>query len=477
MTTELNPSTHAETAAGGDRAAEIARLRRRAHRERTARLEAERIGESATRELYATVQRLRQAEAELRGEAELAECSHALSRVLRSQLDPTQLLNRAVAELGPVLALDRCLVRVADPDRLGHMVAQWTTRGVDPLPEGVDPPQSWVALLEREGDRGRSVWVTDLADEPRLDDDGAAARGLRARAVGAVPLQAGDRTAGWLVMHRTSAGATWTDRDRAVATSFGDDLVGALLQALAHQQERDTVARLLEVDSLKTQMVSTVSHELRTPLSSIRGYLELWEDGQLGAMPESMRSSIDVVRRNCVRLEGLVDNLLALSRADSGRVDPSVPVDLPELLAEVERTLAPTLTERRLRMQIGPAEPVPGLTGRPAELERVLINLLHNAVKFTPDGGHVSLTAHSVGETLELVVADDGIGIPTEEQDHLFERFFRASNALGAEIQGTGLGLALVEAVVRQHGGSVQLESAAGGGTTVTVRLPVGAHA
>ena len=250
----------------------------------------------------------------------------------------------------------------------------------------------------------------------------------------------------------------------------------ALLEAL--DKERAAVQQLQEVDRVKDAFVSSVSHELRTPITSISGYLEMLSEGDFGDLSSQQQNAIDRVGTNSRRLLTLIDELLTLSRMQSAEVEPVFePLDLREVVQRAFDVVRPTADTRRQELAlVMPTDPVP-VSGDVEMLERLVVNLASNAVKFTPDGGHVHVRMVLDRTTTELVVTDDGIGIPAEEQSRLFTRFFRASTAQDNAVPGTGLGLAIAHRVVELHQGSIAIESESGQGTTVVVRLPLAVQA
>ena len=247
---------------------------------------------------------------------------------------------------------------------------------------------------------------------------------------------------------------------------------GRLVEAL--ETERQAVERLREVDRVKDAFVSSVSHELRTPITSILGYTEMLEDGAYGELGDDQLDAVRRVATNSSRLLSLIDDLLTLSRIQDGglgMVDRVV--DLRKVIAAACAVVAPSLERRALELDVDvPGEPTPFLGDRDM-LERVVINLVSNAVKFTPEGGHVAVRLLVGPEHVVIEVADTGIGIPLQEQEQLFTRFFRSSLAQEHAIPGSGLGLSIAHAIVEQHGGSMAVESEPGAGTTFRVLLPV----
>jgi len=231
--------------------------------------------------------------------------------------------------------------------------------------------------------------------------------------------------------------------------------------------------RLLELDHLKDEFVALVSHELRTPLTSIRGYLELVLDGEAGEVTDEQRQFLGVVERNANRLLDLVGDLLFLAQIEAGKLSLEFgAVDLAAVAAESVETARPLAEEKEITLTLA-TSPLPLLAGDRARLAQLLDNLVSNAVKFTPQGGRVDVRASSSRENAILEVRDTGMGIPANEQEHVFERFFRTSRATEQAIQGTGLGLAISNAIVHAHGGRITLASNEGEGATFRVTIPI----
>lgn len=247
----------------------------------------------------------------------------------------------------------------------------------------------------------------------------------------------------------------------------------AALMALEH--ERRAVERLTDLERIKADFVATVSHELRTPLTSMIGYLDLMKAGQFGDLTVTQGSVTDRVARNSRRLLLLVEDLLLLSQIETRgmRLNP-VPADLGDIVRSALDAVEPTREGRDVDVVVLLPDHDIEVIADPAQLERMVMNLVSNAVKFTPDRGRIEIGLTESDDSAVLVVRDTGIGIPSDEQSLLFTRFFRSSTATARAIQGTGLGLTIVGAIVEAHGGQVEVQSRDGEGTTVTVRLPAG---
>ena len=247
----------------------------------------------------------------------------------------------------------------------------------------------------------------------------------------------------------------------------------ALEAALA--TEREAVQRLTEVDQVKDRFVSSVSHELRTPITNIVGYLELLMDGVYGEPSDDQTRAMSRIELNSRRLLTLIDDLLTLSSMESlDKPRDVAPVDLVSVVRRAEEIVRPALIRRDLRLEVDlPDEPVV-ISGDAGQLERVVINLATNAVKFTLDGGVVTLRlippTNGTGPVIE--VQDTGIGIPEADQEMLFSRFFRAAQARAAAVPGSGLGLSIAKSIAELHGGQISATSVYGKGSTFRVEFP-----
>jgi signal transduction histidine kinase/CHASE3 domain sensor protein len=234
---------------------------------------------------------------------------------------------------------------------------------------------------------------------------------------------------------------------------------------------RETTAER-EADRLKEEFVATVSHELRTPLTSMIGYLELVLQGEVGDLDPQQERFLGIVQRNADRLTTLVGDLLFVAQVNANalRIDRR-PVDLADLAASAVDSARAAAAEKEIALTLD-AEPV-ATEADPSRVAQLLDNLISNAIKFTPYGGTVRVGIGRDGDNAILKVSDSGIGIPAHEQERLFQRFFRTESARAREIPGTGLGLAICRAIAEAHGGTIEVDSVEGHGTTFRVLLPV----
>lgn len=261
---------------------------------------------------------------------------------------------------------------------------------------------------------------------------------------------------------------------RGFVTVLSTQIAGALANANAYEAERRRAEQLAELDLAKTRFFSNVSHEFRTPLTLMLGPLEdlLSEDSE--RLDTAQRDQITVVRRNALRLLKLVNTLLDFSRIEAGRVQAVYePVDLAAFTAELASVFRSLIERAGLTYTVDcPSLPEPVYVDREM-WEKIVLNLISNAFKFTLKGS-IGVTLHAAGREVRLQVRDSGTGIAPADLPHVFERFYRVSNARGRSYEGSGIGLALVQELVKLNGGEVSVESELDRGTVFSVSVPFG---
>jgi two-component system OmpR family sensor kinase len=267
--------------------------------------------------------------------------------------------------------------------------------------------------------------------------------------------------------------ASTGDPSRRMPQPGVDDEVGELARTLEQMLRSLDAAQAERELAMKKQreFVADASHELRTPLTSVIANLELLQASLGRPQGNEDREMVDSALRSSQRMSRLVADLLLLARADSGRVSDRTDCNLAEIAGNAASEVAPVAGQRTLNVENG--RPVP-VEGNADELHRMVINLLDNAVRYTPEGSTIDLRLRSGGGNAIVSVADDGPGIPEEMSEQVFDRFVRGigpSDTAGNS--GTGLGLAIVRAVARSHGGSVEASRSPSGGALFTVTLPL----
>ncbi|MFE9442170.1 ATP-binding protein [Streptomyces sp. NPDC006602] len=426
----------------------------------------------------------------------LSEVARRVGIEIRERLDADQVLDAACAGIGEGLKADHVFVMLTEGESPVVPVARgWSAKKGLLSANHPDLLPPVPAEVVREHYRQGTTWVihnlpdylsegTALPNAPGSfgeaglpKDARAAAEALGLCSVVVTPIGVvADEPLGAVLISRCRPDNRWREVEIEIAESMASGLGRALHNSLLYSQEARLVEELRGLDRAKSEFLSTVSHELRTPLTSIVGYIELLMDEDTGPLSEPQRRMLDVVDRNANRLRALIEDLLTLSRIESGPFSSQkAPVDLRRLVSSAVDAIQPAATAASIDLETDcPQEPLI-LEADSEQLDRVLMNLLSNAVKFTPGGGQVSVRAAARDGEVELSVSDTGIGIPAKDQKELFNRFFRASNATDAAIPGTGLGLTIVRTIVANHGGEMEVRSQEGEGTTVTARLPLAA--
>jgi signal transduction histidine kinase len=442
-----------------------------------------------------------QERARLQERVRLAGANRTIVETASREEDLPKILDAVFPPLAEGLHADRLVVRAfpvpasgGGGDAFGEEGATYPHDLVDHLEDrlddlvgvgvGVGGGAAAVARLRALGERlaracwphSRTVVAAELGDTcaELMDDTERALVADLAQAIGAsslmlVPLGAGPECVGYLLVGRGPGAAPWTAAEDEAARQAGREIGRAVQRGRLRQRERQLLTQLQELDRYKAEMIDTITHELKNPLTSISGHVELLEDE--GVAPVS----VEAIARNVGRLRTMVDDMLLLSHVrDPHRPFAPECLDAGALVTEVCDLLAIQAAKRRLTVDTSAVVPEVPVWGEREELTRLLTNVLGNAVKYTPDGGTVTLAVEADGEDTVVMCTDTGIGIAESDIDSLFEEFDRSSNPDAHVEPGSGLGLAIVRRIVERHGGSIEVSSVLGEGTTFRVTLPSG---
>ena len=261
----------------------------------------------------------------------------------------------------------------------------------------------------------------------------------------------------------------------------GDRMLELYLAPFSSDQEKGGVLIVLHDvteqhrnEERRKEFVANVSHELRTPLTNVRSYAETLRSAE-GDIPQEMENSfLDIIISETDRMTHIVQDLLTLSRLDAGNTEMRfAPFSFRESVANVCRANAMEARRHSHTLTCTLAEDMPEISGDRQRLEQVVTNILGNAIKYTPDGGHIAVTGGGSGRSVWVEVTDDGIGIPEKDRDRIFDRFYRVDKARSRESGGTGLGLSIAKEIVERHHGSLRLVPREGRGTTIRLVLPI----
>jgi len=229
-----------------------------------------------------------------------------------------------------------------------------------------------------------------------------------------------------------------------------------------------------EIDRLKSEFLSTVSHDLRTPLTSIKGYVDLILDGDAGEISDIQREFLEIVKHNNDRLVKLINDVLDISKIESGRVHFRIePIQLEDVVHDVIDTFKNLMAQKKIRLITDIPQALGSVAADQDRIGQVVMNLVSNALKYTPAGGTIEVNLKEEGHRLIFSVIDTGIGISSEDQKYLFTRFFRVDSSLTQEVGGSGLGLSICKSIINLHGGEIWIESELGQGSNFSFSLPL----
>jgi signal transduction histidine kinase len=380
-----------------------------------------------------------------------------------STLDLTGVLERLSQATAAVLGCQGAAIRLLD--RAGVQLVAAARYGLSDAYMDKGPLELARSGIDQEALAGGRVLLIEALTDPRV----AYPRELREEGIRTMLIAPVIGRTGPIGVLRAYGGEHHQFRqdDQAFLAAVAAQGAIAIENAQAYE-------RLAAMDRDKSQFVRTVTHELRSPIQVSQNLLTLLEQGYVGSLSPEQADLITRARRRMEFLQTLVNDLLDLAagKAERPPLAERSTVVLPNVLHEVcDRFVAPA-SAKGVALKLEIEDESLAVWGEPRELDRVLNNLLSNAVRYTPAGAiHVSLTTD--GEWAQLVVGDTGIGIPEQALPHLFEEFFRAPNARAVEERGTGLGLAIVKTLVERQHGTIEVTSAVGEGTTFSIRLPL----
>jgi signal transduction histidine kinase len=323
---------------------------------------------------------------------------------------------------------------------------------------------------------GRPYLVKDARQDRRLRQGG----GFKIYSLIVVPIIVKGKILGVLGTSIAHPGRQFTQADLRLAMALADRAALAIENSRLYTQERqlrqeleDLNQQVQEANRLKTEFVTVVTHELRSPLTAIVGYVDLLLEAEGREAAATREAYLQIVKRNTDRLQELINDLLDIARLEAGKLElQRSPLDLEGLIQEVSGALRPQIEakDQQLRLDLGASLPV--VTGDPERFTQILLNLVSNAHKYTPQGGSITIATRAERAGVCIAVQDTGIGLSSEEQQQLFTKFFRAQHPLVREAGGTGLGLAIARALVELHGGTLTVVSAPDQGSSFNVTLP-----
>jgi len=403
---------------------------------------------------------------ELGHRVDVLETANRCARALGSSLELDEAFGAFIRELRGLVPFERTAIVLVDGDTATTMATAGRGAG-DVFPPGnTDPIEG--SLLERVLD-GKIVVRRDLTERDAPADEQLLALGLRSELV--TPLLLGARTIGMLSLSRDRPDAFSEDEVELVSL-LGRLVATAVQNIRAYEAERRRVEELARLSQLRADFVSLVSHELRSPMAAVIGAARTLQDRWRMLTADQRESFLALIGDETARLAELVGDVLDTSRIEAGTFTYRFEeVDLGRVVDEAVETAV--LAQQEVPVVASVHGALPGIRGDRARLRQVLGNLIENAVKYSPEGGEVRVTAAAANGAVRIAVRDAGPGIPPDQQRRIFEKFGRV-DVPGASKPGTGLGLFIARSIAEAHGGSLDVSSGAEPGSIFTLTLPVG---
>ncbi len=408
------------------------------------------------------------------------------SRLISTTLDENEIFHRLDLSLMTDLGFEKNLVLIYDDVKVLHSRVSlgFTPENINTILANIERNNSLTEALQ-EGHTFSSV------DSPKQRRE-SITKLFDVEHFVLTPILTQNGTIGMLFVGNRSNASAVTEGDEELmsilANQIGQSLENArlfeqvyrssqILESKVQDRTRQLASALEEVKHIsktKSEFISAVSHELRTPLTSIKGYAAILSTGKLGDIPASAKERLEKINIHSDNLVKFINDLLDISRIESGRVEMKMAqCDLGALVEGVHDILVPQMKTKNIRWAAHIDAGVPPIVLDRHQVERIFINLISNAIKFTPEEGTISVKAKREADIITIDVSDTGIGIEKNDIDKLFDEFYRVDNEINQNVKGTGLGLSLVKKIVEAHQGKIWITSEVGKGTTFHFTLPL----
>ena len=410
---------------------------------------------------------------------------------LRTSLDRLSRLMKVGAAISSELDLDALLRTISQTTSHLLQAERSTVFVMDPVKN-----ELWSRVAEGLGNKeiripitagiaglvattGNPVRISDAYQDPRFNPEVDKKTGYQTRSILCIPMRnrRGQVIGVFQVLNKRDG--EFTALDEQLLASLSSQAAVAVENAKLYEEVQRTLTQLQALDRMKTDFLNAISHELRTPLAPILGYTEILLGGGMGSLPVNAVRGVQAIADSGKRLLNLIESLLAFIRLDQGAMAlKREPTDVSALLLSVVDAFRARAAERKLTLQVATPDGLPSVSADPQELTMALNHLLDNAIKFTPAGGAITTGARpGTGEDgqpgVEIMIQDAGIGIPAEQHEKIFERFYQADSSLTRQYGGVGIGLAVVKQTIEAHGSHVTVESEPGKGSTFRFTLPL----
>ncbi|HET7567511.1 MAG TPA: ATP-binding protein [Gaiellaceae bacterium] len=401
---------------------------------------------------------------ELGRRVDVLEAANRVARALGSSLEIEQAFGAFIRELRGLVPFDRTAIVLIEGENARTMAT--AGRGAeDVFPPGSIGPLHGSVLERVMG--GQIVVRRDLDEDEYPEDPRLVALGLRSELV--APLLLGASPIGMLSLSRARVDA-FSEEEIELVALLGRLVASAVQNIRAYEAERQTVEELRRLSALRADFVSLVSHELRSPMAAVIGAARTLQDRWRQLTADQREAFLALIGDETSRLAELVGDVLDTSRIEAGTFSYRFEdVDLRRLVADAVETAG--VAQQEVRVVASVPDALPAVRGDRERLRQVLGNLIDNAVKYSPEGGEVRVSASTENGAIRIAVSDEGPGIPEEQQARIFEKFGRADVAGGSK-PGTGLGLFIARSIAEAHGGTLEVSSRPSSGATFTITLP-----
>jgi len=420
------------------------------------------LGTSLTRQLGTRTRQLARLKERLESAYSKTQSLYDIARAVTSTLNFTEVLNTIAWKATQAMKAKACSIRLIDNEERQLRVGAAYGLREEYLARG--PADLEKDLVNREALRGKAVSVLDIAKDPEFQyPEEAAKEGIHSLLC--VPLSVRRKPIGVLRLY-TGEVHHFTDEEIEFLTTLASQAAVAIENARTYQE-------LESLEQAKSDFVFTVAHELKAPVAAIQSILRVLLEGYAGEVFQKQKDLISRAERRLIALVSLIRDLLAL-----GAVKGDLPeakkkdVILNEVVNRLIDAVLPGVEEKEIRLKVVVPDSLLTIKANEDDVERLLGNLLENAVKYTPSQGTVSFALSVRDSRVQFVVSDTGIGIPSDSLPRIFEEFYRAKNAKEKGLEGTGLGLSLVKHIVDRYRGTINVESRVQEGSTFTVSLP-----
>ena len=407
------------------------------------------------------------------------------SRLISTTLDENEIFKRLDQSLIVDLGFEKNLICIYDKNQAlkCRLNVGFSPEDVQFVVASLEKEKSLIQALKEGGDEGEDP-IGRQAKESII-------RIFDVQHFVLTPILTQDNISGILFVGNRSNTSAITEGDEELVSVLANQIGQALenarlfeqaygasqaLESKVRERTKQLASALEEVELInktKSEFISAVSHELRTPLTSIKGYASLLITGKLGAVPEAVKERLEKINAHSDNLVKMVNNLLDIARIESGRVEMKMEkCDITAIIETARDLLTPQMRGKNLQWKTDIAAGVPELTLDKHQAERIFINLISNAIKFTPEKGTITVRVRHDPHAAAIEVSDTGIGVSKEDLNKLFDEFYRVDNEINQNVKGTGLGLSLVKKIVDAHKGKIRVTSELNQGTTFHFTLP-----